>query len=77
VKPTRRELVEWIRDSVNQIEMSEGVFLNVVLRNPEEIQKYVSQNQLQEGDEEMQEEGQQEDEYELIHDNDYDFDTLS
>jgi len=77
MKPTRRELVEWIRDSVNQIEMSEGVFLNVVLRNPEEIQKYVSQNQLQEGDEEMQEEGQQEDEYELIHDNDYDFDTLS
>ena len=57
--------------------MSEGVFLNVVLRNPEELQKYVSQNQLQEGDEERQEEGQEEDEYELIHENDYDFDTLS
>ena len=72
VKPTKETVIGWISISLNRLEFAENVFMDIILRDPEEVKKKVKHDQLED---EIDEEGD-EDTYELIYDKDYDFTSL-
>jgi len=74
VKPTKETVIGWISISLNRLEFAENAFMDVILRDPEEVKKKVKYDQLE--NEIDEEEGGDEDTYELIYEDDYDFSSL-
>jgi hypothetical protein len=76
VKPTKEMVIRWISDSLAQLEFAENAFLDVVMRKPDELkEKYpISEDKQKDTDDNNDEE--EEDNYELIQENDYDFELL-
>ena len=74
MKPTKETVIGWISISLNRLEFAENAFMDVILRDPEEVKKKVKYDQLE--NEIDEEEGGDEDTYELIYEDDYDFSSL-
>lgn len=61
-------LITWISETLTNLKFDEDAFLNVILRNPEDLEE-------KEEEPELPEDANEED-YELIYDQDYEFDSL-
>lgn len=85
LKPTKEHVIKWISDALYDIKLDEGVFLRVVLRDLEDLQlklrtdieKVTKKSQEQEDEgEEYEKLSGEEDDYELVYEDDYNFDYI-
>ena len=47
LKPTKETVIGWISISLNRLEFGENAFIDVILRDPEEVKKKVKDDQLE------------------------------
>lgn len=90
IKPSKEQLLLWITESADGLQFEDDAFLNVILRGPEHLQKYIStaktavakccldKNQEDNGSEEleMSDESEGRNEKELVFGDEYDFENL-
>ena len=78
MKPSKAEVLRWIKLSLNSLIFAENAFLNVVLRASEETNGLLTQNELEQSEnpEEVSGEGEEVDGYEVVDEDDDDFECL-
>jgi len=74
VKPRKEEVIMWITEALSQLQIEEGLFLIVILRNLEDLQLRLNAGLLtKKAEHEDEEMGLVEDDYELVYEDDYEF----
>lgn len=68
-------VIGWIRDALDQQEFTDDVFLNVVMRQLEDVESLMIEPET-EDDRDPTEKEEEEDHFELVDENDYEFDVI-